>query len=273
MFSLSYTHTHTHTHTDTHMHTHPSHQVVWLFWLYKWLYQRHLCYTQWQTEDRATTMLHNKWKLLLIIFWDFYFFHYSWFTVFCQYLLYSKVTHSYIHIYICTYIYYFSYIILHHVPSQETDFWLLCFKVINHVFGWFIVAVEEKLIWWDSYSFYFHTFVQWIVLFLENTAIVPFPWRFLGRLKPEYALSVPQTPTFCSLILGKFKLSFLQALRLSDCVIRGVTWGGGVVFVGTFWRREGLGWGHHYVVVDEWKRRLQHLGHCADFLSIIKRVL
>ena len=28
-------------------------------------------------------------------FYDFYFFHYSWFTVFCQFLLYSKVTQSY----------------------------------------------------------------------------------------------------------------------------------------------------------------------------------
>ena len=30
---------------------------------------------------------------------DFYFFHYSWFTVFCQCLSYSKVTQSYTHIY------------------------------------------------------------------------------------------------------------------------------------------------------------------------------
>ena len=33
------------------------------------------------------------------IFW-FLFFHYGWFTMFCQFLLYSKVTQSYIHAYI-----------------------------------------------------------------------------------------------------------------------------------------------------------------------------
>ena len=37
-------------------------------------------------------------------------FYYDWFTVFCQFLLYSKVTQSYIYIF-------FSHIILHHVPS------------------------------------------------------------------------------------------------------------------------------------------------------------
>ena len=42
---------------------------------------------------------------------DFYFFYHGWFTVFCQFLLYSKVTQSYI------YIYSFAHIILHHVPS------------------------------------------------------------------------------------------------------------------------------------------------------------
>jgi len=35
-------------------------------------------------------------------FYDFYFFHYSWFKVFCQFLLYSKVTYIYMYIYIYT---------------------------------------------------------------------------------------------------------------------------------------------------------------------------
>ena len=44
----------------------------------------------------------------------------SCFTVFCQFLLYSKVTqpHKYIHS--------FSHIILHHVPSQVTRYSSLC---------------------------------------------------------------------------------------------------------------------------------------------------
>ena len=46
------------------------------------------------------------------LFYDFYFFHYSWYTVFCQFPPYSKVTQSY------TYIHSFSHIILHQVPSQ-----------------------------------------------------------------------------------------------------------------------------------------------------------
>ena len=46
---------------------------------------------------------------------DFYFFRYSWFTVFCQFSTVQQndpVTHTYIHS--------FSHIILHHVPSQVT---------------------------------------------------------------------------------------------------------------------------------------------------------
>ena len=42
---------------------------------------------------------------------DFYLFRYRWFTVFCQFLLYSNVTQSHIHIHS------FSHIILHHAPS------------------------------------------------------------------------------------------------------------------------------------------------------------
>ena len=53
----------------------------------------------------------------------FIFFHFSWFRVFCQFLLYRKVTQSYTH----THIYSFSHIILHHVqlyiylPSHKTQ--------------------------------------------------------------------------------------------------------------------------------------------------------
>ena len=43
------------------------------------------------------------------------FFGYSWFTVFCQFLLYRKVTQIYIYIHSST------HVILHHVPSQVTS--------------------------------------------------------------------------------------------------------------------------------------------------------
>ena len=52
--------------------------------------------------------LRSSWEIFLKYV---YFFHYSWFTAFCQFLLYSKVTQS--HIYIQS----FSHIILRHVSS------------------------------------------------------------------------------------------------------------------------------------------------------------
>ena len=38
------------------------------------------------------------WIFFFLIYSDFYFFHFSWFTVSCQFLLYSKVTQSHIYI-------------------------------------------------------------------------------------------------------------------------------------------------------------------------------
>ena len=47
--------------------------------------------------DRGKKHVTKSHIYFLIIFNDFYFFHYSWFTVFGQFLLYSKVTQSYIY--------------------------------------------------------------------------------------------------------------------------------------------------------------------------------
>ena len=55
--------------------------------------------------ETATHVFH------FFFFNDFYFFHYSWFTVFYQFLLYIRVTQSHI------YLHSFSHIILHHVTS------------------------------------------------------------------------------------------------------------------------------------------------------------
>ena len=62
------------------------------------------------------------------------FFCYSWFIAFCQFLLYSKVTRSYIHIHIYMYlfIYSFSHIILHCVSSQVTRYSSLCYIAGSH---------------------------------------------------------------------------------------------------------------------------------------------
>ena len=51
-----------------------------------------------------------------IVFFSFFKLKYSWFTVLCQFLLYSKVNQSY------KYMHYFSHIILHHVLAQEIGY-------------------------------------------------------------------------------------------------------------------------------------------------------
>ena len=77
---------------------------------------------------------------LLFTFNSFYFFHYSWstvlcqfptldwFTTLCQFLLYSKATQSY------RYKHYFSHIVFRHVLSipRETGYRFLCCAVIPH---------------------------------------------------------------------------------------------------------------------------------------------
>ena len=57
---------------------------------------------------------------------DFYCFHYSWFTVFCQFLLYHRVTQAHI------YTHPFSHIILHRVPSPVTRYSSLCYTAGSH---------------------------------------------------------------------------------------------------------------------------------------------
>ena len=79
----------------------------------------------------AEKSLNPSWFSFFLFFFlkflnDFYFFHYSWFTVFCQFLLYSKVTQS--HTYIC----YFSHIILHHTPYEMTRYSSLCYTAWYH---------------------------------------------------------------------------------------------------------------------------------------------
>ena len=51
---------------------------------------------------------------LFIFINDFYFFHDSWFTVFCQFPLYNKVIHTYIHIYTHILFLTLSSIVFHH---------------------------------------------------------------------------------------------------------------------------------------------------------------
>ena len=53
----------------------------------------------------AENAIHGRKILGVFYFWKFYFFsfYYNWFTVFCQFLLYSKVTQLYIYIYVCVF--------------------------------------------------------------------------------------------------------------------------------------------------------------------------
>ena len=108
----------------------------WTYWLFKYFFMKCLL------NSTAHFLFFNY----------FYFFHYSWFTVFWPFLLYGKVTQSYIYIYIyCTYIIYvhthtihthiyihahiyiiFSYIILHHVPSQVIRYSSPCYTTGSH---------------------------------------------------------------------------------------------------------------------------------------------
>ena len=63
----------------------------------------------------------SRYPTLLFIFFLKLLLKYSWFTMLCQFLLYDKVTQSYI------YIHCFSYIIFHPVLSQDTECnFLLC---------------------------------------------------------------------------------------------------------------------------------------------------
>ena len=81
------------------------------------------------------------WCWYLVIFSCFLFhflfikiFNYSWFTMFCQFLLYNKGTQLYIYIDIHIYIYThsFSHIILHYVPSQVTRYSSLYYTAGHH---------------------------------------------------------------------------------------------------------------------------------------------
>ena len=53
---------------------------------------------------------------------NFYFFHCSWFKVFCQFLLYSKVTQTHI------YTFFFS----HYPPSKVTRYSTLCYTAVSY---------------------------------------------------------------------------------------------------------------------------------------------
>ena len=67
--------------------------------------------------------LHWGWWTFIYLFACFY---YSWFTALCQFLLYSKVTQSYI------FRHSFSHIIFHHVQSWEIGYSSLCYMAGPH---------------------------------------------------------------------------------------------------------------------------------------------
>ena len=91
------------------------------------------------TKRSLTTYIETYHKGLLgfrVFFFlsHFYFFHYSWFTVFCQFSAVQQsdpVTHTHtrvcVYIYICVCVYtFFSHIILHYVVLQVDRYGSLC---------------------------------------------------------------------------------------------------------------------------------------------------
>ena len=66
------------------------------------------------------TVISNSFFICICLLFIFKKFYYDWFTVFCQFLLYSKVTKSHI------YIHSFSHIILHHLPLQVIRYTAPC---------------------------------------------------------------------------------------------------------------------------------------------------
>ena len=66
-----------------------------------------------------------------------FFFNYSWFIMFCQFLLYNKVTLSYI------YMHSFSHIILYHIPSQVTQY-----HSLNYIYSRISLLSHSKCHLW-----------------------------------------------------------------------------------------------------------------------------
>ena len=138
----------------------------------------------------------------MVFFWyEFCFFYYSWFTVFCQFLLYNKVTQSYIHICVCIYIhtyiyiYSFRYTILHHFPSQVTRYCSLCYVAGSHPLCTPNVIVCLHLLTPDSQSIPFppswqpqvcfpSLCVWWYHLYLECN--IWHKWTYLKRNKHSF---------------------------------------------------------------------------------------
>ena len=80
-----------------------------------------------------------RWFLFVV----FFLISYSWFTLFCQFLLYMKVTPK-----LC--LYSFSHIIFNHVPSQVIGHSSLC-STADHI----------------AYPFFFKFYYSWFILFCQ----------------------------------------------------------------------------------------------------------
>lgn len=71
---------------------------------------------------------------------------------------------------------------LYCIINEDRCWYLFSYiKAVSNDLGQFKCVVEEKHIWRDSNSVYFHTCMQWKVLFLANKAVVPFAWSCPGR--------------------------------------------------------------------------------------------
>ena len=128
------------------------------------------------------TSLNKMLQTFFFIIYYLFLLQYSWFIMFCQFLLYSKVTQSY------KYIHSFSHPIFHHVLPQETEHSSLCCTVGPYCFA------EHSFIWtclrlFCRFNLYFNIwgFVLFSKLFELNTLI----FVFSLTIKPFMTMNLP----------------------------------------------------------------------------------
>ena len=141
-------------------------------------------------------------------------FYYSWFTTFCQFLLYSKVTQ--LHIYIHS----LSHILFHHIPSQVTRHSSLCCTAGFHCLSTpnAIICIYQPVTpspshylpappWQSLFSMSLFLFCRWVHLchILDSRykwyMVFVFLWMSSLSIKISSSIHVAAMALFCSFFL------------------------------------------------------------------------
>ena len=141
-------------------------------------------------------------------------FYYSWFTTFCQFLLYSKVTQ--LHIYIHS----LSHILFHHIPSQVTRHSSLCCTAGFHCLSTpnAIIFIYQPVTpspshylpappWQSLFSMSLFLFCRWVHLchILDSRykwyMVFVFLWMSSLSIKISSSIHVAAMALFCSFFL------------------------------------------------------------------------